>query len=93
MGSKIRGRQRLVNCDSCGRRVPRDKAVSYERTSVFSTDMKTADDVRLMTRNEMHYCPSCAKSRGIYEKKKEQAIRRSQRAAQTQQQRPNWGGY
>ncbi len=79
MGNKKRGRERLVNCDSCGARVPRDKAVSIYRSTVYSTDLKTADDVRTMISREFHYCPSCGKHKRIYEKKKEQAIRAKER--------------
>ena len=39
-----RGRENLVICSSCGRRVPRTKAVSYSRAVVYSTDLKTAED-------------------------------------------------
>ena len=81
MGSRTRGRERLLNCDSCGRRIPRDKAVSYERSTMYSTDLKTADDVRTFIRRENHYCPSCAKSKRIYEKKKEQMQRQRDRRA------------
>ena len=79
MPGKTRGRERLVNCDSCGRRMPRDKCCTYNRIAVYSTDLKTADDVRLTSHHENHYCPSCAKSKGIYEKKKRQAERKSER--------------
>ncbi len=85
MGSKKRGRERLVNCDSCGARVPRDKAVSIYRSTVYSTDLKTADDVRTSISREFHYCPSCGKHKRIYEKKKNQAARARER-------RNSWGG-
>lgn len=85
MGSKKRGRERLVNCDSCGARVPRDKAVSIYRSTVYSTDLKTADDVRTMISREFHYCPSCGKHKRIYEKKKNQAARARER-------RDSWSG-
>ncbi|MBM3229034.1 hypothetical protein FJZ26_01255 [Candidatus Parvarchaeota archaeon] len=79
MGSKKRGRERLVNCDSCGSRVPRDKAVTLFRTSVYSTDLRTADDVRTSISREFHYCPSCGKHKRIYEKKKRQAAAAKER--------------
>ena len=79
MGKKKRGRERLLNCSACGRRVPRDKAVQFNKTTVFSTDMKTADDVTMFSRVMNHYCPSCAKSLRIYEKKKRLAQNRSER--------------
>jgi len=46
---------------------------------VYSTDLKTADDVRMMTRRKNNYCPSCAKSRKIYDKIKAQNERERQR--------------
>ncbi|HQT45120.1 MAG TPA: hypothetical protein PLO51_04020 [Candidatus Micrarchaeota archaeon] len=79
MGNKKRGRERLINCDSCGARVPRDKAVSIYRSTIYSTDLKTADDVRTSISREFHYCPSCGKHKRIYEKKKEQAARAKER--------------
>ena len=71
-----RGRDKLINCDACGRRMPRGKAVSYDRSVVYSTDMRSKDDVKYFEKRKMHYCPSCGKSLGIYEKKKQQMQRR-----------------
>ncbi len=82
MPGKPRGRERLLNCDSCGRRIPRDKAVSYDQLVVYTTDLKNADDVRTSLRREFHYCPSCGKHRHIYERKGRDAARRSARAAE-----------
>ncbi len=75
----MRGKDTLVNCESCGRKVPRTKAVIYERGISFSTEMRTAQDVRFFERRKTYYCISCAKHRGIFEKKKRQAIERSKR--------------
>ncbi len=77
MGS--RGKGEIVNCEACGRRVPREKAVAYSRSIVYSTDLKTADDVKYFERRKAYYCPSCGKSLGIYEKKKRQAMRKYNR--------------
>ena len=77
MGS--RGRDALINCDSCGRRMPRGKAVSYERSIIYNTDMHSADDVKYFDRRKMYYCPSCGKSKGIYQKKIKQAMRKYNR--------------
>ncbi|MBI4399477.1 hypothetical protein HY570_01900 [Candidatus Micrarchaeota archaeon] len=74
MGNKRRGHESMETCASCGRRAPRDKVVRYDRTIVYSTDLKTADDVKVMQRRKMYYCVSCGKSRGIFEKKKRQAM-------------------
>ncbi|QLJ52321.1 MAG: 30S ribosomal protein S26e [Candidatus Fermentimicrarchaeum limneticum] len=70
----MRGRDHMVICVACGRRLPRGKAVTYERSIIFSTDLKTADDVKLIERRKSYYCPSCGKSLGIYEKKKRRAM-------------------
>ncbi len=75
MPKKPRGRERLVNCVACGRTMPRDKSVKYSRMNVYSTDLKTADDVKASTYVESHYCISCAKSKRIFEKLKNRAIR------------------
>lgn len=78
MGKK-RGRERIVICDNCGRRVPRDKAVTFFKRVVYSTDLRTDDDVRFTRSVEVHYCPSCGKHLRIYEKKKRMAERRRER--------------
>jgi ribosomal protein S26 len=79
MGKKRRGRERLETCSSCGRAVPRDKAVSYTRRSHFTTDLKGEDNVTHTEFKDEYYCISCAKHRGIFEKKKQQAKRRRER--------------
>lgn len=71
----MRGRETAVTCDSCGRKVPRNKAVPYEKGISFSTELHTANDVRFFERRRVYYCISCAKHRGIFEKLKEQAAR------------------
>ncbi len=73
MGKRRRGRERLENCDSCGRTVPRDKAVDFNKRSVFSTDLRTNDNITLFTDVDVYYCISCAKHRKIFEKKKKLA--------------------
>ncbi|MEM0074295.1 MAG: hypothetical protein QXR85_00270 [Candidatus Micrarchaeaceae archaeon] len=72
----MRGREGLVTCDNCGRKVPRNKAVAYEKGVSFSTDLHTSNDIRFFERKKVYYCISCAKHLGIFEKKKEQANRR-----------------
>ena len=57
--------------------MPRDKIITYNRMNVYSTDLKTADDVRTSTHVENHYCISCAKSKRIFEKLKNRAIRQA----------------
>lgn len=80
MASRTRGRERLGACDACGRKIPRDKMITYSMTQVYSTDLKTADDVKSSTFIEKHYCISCAKTKRIFEKLKNRAIRASNRA-------------
>lgn len=79
MGKKRRGRDRLETCCSCGRSVPRDKAVAYTRRSKFSTDFSSGENVEHFTESSVHYCISCAKHRKIFEKKREQARRKRER--------------
>jgi len=79
MGKRRRGRDRSVTCANCGRSVPRDKAVEYTKRTHFSTELKGQDNVSYTGFRTVHYCVSCGKHGGIYEKKKEQAKRRKQR--------------
>jgi len=72
---KRRGRERSESCCSCGRTVPRDKAVSYTRRNRFSTDLPTGDNVTAFSESNVYYCISCAKHQKIFEKKREQAAR------------------
>jgi len=78
-GVFLRGSDTLVVCESCGRKVPRNKAIIDEKAIRFSTELKTANDVRFFERRKVQYCISCAKHRGIFEKKKRQAIERAKR--------------
>lgn len=77
----MRGKETLVNCDSCGRKVPRNKAVIFERAISFNTGMQNTQDVRFFERRKTLYCISCAKHKGIFEKKKRQAIERAKKFA------------
>lgn len=74
MGRRRRGRERLETCSSCGRAVPRDKAVEYSSRTHFTTDLKE-DNVTYTGFSDAYYCISCAKHRRIFEKKKQQAQR------------------
>ncbi|MGC8676015.1 MAG: hypothetical protein ACP5T3_00665 [Candidatus Micrarchaeia archaeon] len=73
----MRGREELVTCDNCGRKVPRNKAVAYEKAVSFSTDLHTANDIRFFEKKKVYYCISCAKHLGIFEKKARAAHRSS----------------
>ncbi len=75
----LRGKETIVICESCGRKVPRNKAIVFEKAISFSTDLKTTNDVRFFEKRKIYYCISCAKHRGIFEKKKRQAIERSKK--------------
>ncbi len=77
--STRRGRDRLERCVSCGRAVPRDKAVEYTRRTHFTTDLKGDDNVTYTDFRSSYYCISCAKHQKIFEKKKEQAQRKRER--------------
>jgi len=76
---KRRGKDRLVTCASCGRAVPRNKAVDYERRSSFTTDFRDQENVTAFSSNVEYYCISCGKHRKIFEKKKKQAERARER--------------
>ena len=71
-----RGKTTLVRCNSCGRSVPRAKAVVDYRPVVYTTDLRSADDLRYMEKRKVYYCVSCGKSLGVYERKKKQQQQR-----------------
>jgi len=81
MGNKRRGRERLMTCESCGRSVPRDKAIDFEKRSTYSTDLRGAENVMTTTFRTVYYCISCAKHRKIFEKKRQIEERRRERNA------------
>jgi ribosomal protein S26 len=74
----MRGREPPVSCDNCGRTVPRNKAVTDEKVINLGTDANEGG-IRFMTRRKVYYCISCAKHKGIFEKKKHQAERAAER--------------
>ncbi len=76
---KRRGSDRLVSCISCGRSVPKNKAIEYERRSRISTDLRDENNVSTFLSNVEKYCISCAKHRKITEKLKKQAAKRRER--------------
>ena len=76
---KRRGRDRIVNCVNCGRAVPRSKAMSYERRTRFTTDLRGEENVSYVGSVDSYYCISCAKHMGIGEKKKAMLQRRRER--------------
>jgi len=78
-----RGRERIVQCASCGRQVRRDKAVFIEK-AVFSNpvERKDADPSESYSRaffREFAYCPGCGKHLRVYEKKKQLMERQRER--------------
>ncbi|MDE1860110.1 MAG: hypothetical protein KGH72_00135 [Candidatus Micrarchaeota archaeon] len=74
----MRGRDQIVRCSNCGRNVPRNKAVSDERPIRFGTDLREAD-VKYFSTRKVYYCISCAKHKGIFKRKMEQAQRAASR--------------
>ncbi|MBI5227637.1 hypothetical protein HY988_03555 [Candidatus Micrarchaeota archaeon] len=80
MGNKRRGRERLENCVSCGRMMPRDKAVQFSKRKHYTTDLKE-DNITYTDFVDSYYCISCAKHRGIFEIKKRQAQQKRERGA------------
>ena len=81
MGGSRRGSVKLMSCESCGRSVPRDKAVDFEKRSTYSTDLRGAENITTSTFRTIYYCISCAKHRKIFEKKRQIAERRREREA------------
>ncbi len=73
-GKKGRGREPLVVCVSCGRNIPRNKAVLDTRRVNYSTELRTKDDVSYSDFRKVYYCISCAKHRKIFEKKKKRMM-------------------
>lgn len=71
-----RGRATLVSCAACGRKVPRGKAVVDYRPIVFTTDLRSAEDIKFVERIKAYYCISCGKSLGVFERKKRRRFRR-----------------
>lgn len=78
-GVLVRGKEISVTCDSCGRKVPRNKAVVFERPITFSTDLHTGSDIRFREMRKQYYCISCAKHKGIFKKLAEIAERKRER--------------
>ncbi|MHB1830493.1 MAG: hypothetical protein ACYCO0_03810 [Candidatus Micrarchaeaceae archaeon] len=74
----MRGRETLLRCDNCGRNVPRNKAVMDEKVMRYGTDANNKE-ILLTTRRKVYYCISCAKHKGIFIKKAEQAARQAER--------------
>jgi ribosomal protein S26 len=74
----MRGKETIVVCDQCGRKVPRNKGIAFEKAISFNTGMNTTKDVRFFERRKIYYCISCAKHRGIFEKLKSQAMKKAQ---------------
>jgi len=69
------GKEPLVTCENCGRKIPRSKAVVFNKRISFSTDLHSANDVAFSETRKVYYCISCAKHLGIFEKKKQIAMR------------------
>lgn len=93
---RTRGKSGNVTCDSCGRSVPRSKALSMDKITTYSTEFKgdteeeKINDVKTSLRREAHYCVSCGKHRHLFAKKAEMMARRKDRWGQ-QDKETNWG--
>jgi ribosomal protein S26 len=74
-GVLLRGKEPLVTCDNCGRKIPRSKAVVDEKVIRFDTETHSEGDVRFLEKRKVYYCISCAKHRGIFDKKRAIASR------------------
>ena len=73
-----RGREPLVSCEKCKRRVPRDKAVGARKGISF--DLGEQQDVIMdLTGRQVYYCVSCGKHLKIFEKKKKAAAEKRRR--------------
>ncbi|MGC8479417.1 MAG: hypothetical protein ACP5M9_01990 [Candidatus Micrarchaeia archaeon] len=75
----MRGKEPLVTCDSCGRKMPRNKGVIFEKVIRYVGDPSTQMTAKFMSTRKLYYCISCAKHRGIFEKKKAAAQREAKR--------------
>ena len=73
----LRGKEPLVTCDSCGRKMPRNKGVVFEKVIRFGGDPALQLTAKFMSTRKVYYCISCGKHRGIFEKKKEAAERQA----------------
>jgi ribosomal protein S26 len=74
--------------------MPRDKMITYNKANVYSTELRSAEDVKTTTFVENHYCISCAKHSRIFEKLKNRAIRQAgkpERSFRMQTERWNSG--
>ena len=65
--TKSRGNESSVNCEFCGKKVPRFKAFPIERSFRLPKDIMQAVDKRFMSSfsRKAYVCPSCARFRGI----------------------------
>ncbi|MCD6227693.1 30S ribosomal protein S26e [Candidatus Micrarchaeota archaeon] len=75
---KRRGKETIVQCVACGARVPRNKAVLYEAPVTYSAENPedSNDVIKSTIFQKRWYCISCAKHRGIFEKKKKMLERK-----------------
>ncbi len=73
-----RGREPIVMCYKCNRRVPRNKAV--EITKGMSFDLGEQQNVIIdVSQKKAYYCISCGKHLKVFEKKKEMLARNRER--------------
>ncbi len=72
--TKTRGRESLVTCGFCGRKVPKYKTFSVVRgfsinDPILKKELKTKKRISLL-HNKIYACPSCARFHRIVKKKR-----------------------
>lgn len=78
--TKRRGRETLVRCDICGRKVPRYKTfIKIKGLRITDQTLLKQVDRRLihLMKSKLRLCPACARFRGIVQPGK--AVRRKRR--------------
>lgn len=64
--SKKRGKESVVTCSFCGRKVPRYKTFTVSKGfRITDPVIKKELDKKTLTSRKMYACPKCARHRGI----------------------------
>ena len=72
--TKTRGKESMVSCSFCGRRVPKYKTFPVARAfritdSSLKRELGFSGRVPSLLQNKMYACPACARHRKIVRKK------------------------
>jgi small subunit ribosomal protein S26e len=72
--TKTRGRESMVTCDFCGRKVPKYKTFPVIKgfritDPVLRNELRQQNRGMFSTVNRAHACPACARHRNIVRKK------------------------